>query len=390
MNRVLLFLLLCGYYLQAQQPLQNINYNYLYLPERAFSFSMDVFESTKDSVGIVYQLTLHDTTLAGTLNKYLISWEMYSSLGSKEAQALYPSHQFVTTRQWINGTFKLPKTNTVLAAKVINADAKIAWYYFKPLDLMYPSDGYLVDSAKTVLNKVQTTGETVYIQGRHSINQSIVYFYQENFPAATPAFAEEQTAVSAVLKPDSTLVLKDNSFKTFANGLYLIQSDSLAKQGIALLTNDDYPKYRKLENLVGPLTYITTKNEYDRLKNSVGDKKSFDKMIIGITGNTERAKNFMRNYYKRVELANRFFTSYKEGWKTDRGMIYITFGLPNAVYKFSDREVWEYEGAFAPKISFTFVRSSSIFDPDNFVLIRKRSYQDTWLQVIDLIRSARF
>jgi GWxTD domain-containing protein len=389
MKRVLLFLILCGYCAQAQ-PLQNINYNYLYLPEATFSFSLDVFENTKDSLGIVYQLNLYDTALAGTIDKYLISWETYSSLAVKEGQSIYPSHKFVTTRQFINGTFKLPKSNTILAAKVINTDVKIAWYYFKPLDLIYPSDGYLADSAKTVLNNVQITGKKVYIEGRGNTNQSFVYFYRENFPAAAPAFAEEQTAVSSVLKPDSTLVLNNNSLKTFANGLYLIQSDSLSNQGIALLASDDYPKYRKLENLVGPLTYITTKNEYDRLKNSIGDKKSFDKIIIGITGNTERAKNFMRNYYKRVELANRFFTSYKEGWKTDRGMIYITFGLPNAVYKFNDREVWEYEGALTPKISFTFVRSSSIFDPDNFVLIRKRSYQDTWLEVIDLIRSARF
>lgn len=390
MKRALLFLLLCGYNLQAQQPLQNINYNYLYFPEMAFSFSLDVFESSKDSVGVVYQLTLNDTTVAGALDKYLISWETYSSLSSKEAQVIYPAHQFVTTRQFINGTFRLPKSGTVLAAKVINANAKIAWYYFKPLDLTYQADGYLINSGKTVVNNIETTGETVYIKGRRDVNQSFVYFYKEKFPAATPAFAEEQMAVSAVLKPDSTLKLSGNSFTTFANGLYLIQSDSLAKRGVSLLVRDDYPKYSKLENLVGPLTYITTKNEYDRLRNSVGDKKAFDRIIIGITGNTERAKTFMRNYYKRVELSNRFFSSYKEGWKTDRGMIYITFGLPNAVYKFYDREVWEYESASTPKISFTFVRSSSIFDPDNYVLLRKKSYQDTWLQVIDLIRSSRF
>lgn len=388
MKRVLLFLLLCGYHLQAQQPLQNINYNYLYDPEMAFSFSLNVFGSSKDSVTIVYQLNLTDTS--STIDNYLVAWETYSSVSSKDAQVIYPPHTFVADKHHMHGKFQIPKSGNIIAAKVINKSSKIAWFHFKPLDLSKYADGYLLNSLQAVVTNVSPTGETVSINRFSNINQSFVYFYQEIFPAATPAFAEEQTAVSAVLKPDSTLVLKDNSFKTFANGLYLIQSDSLAKKGIALLASDDYPKYRKLENLVGPLTYITTKNEYDRLKNSVGDKKSFDKIIIGITGNTERAKNFMRNYYKRVELANRYFTSYKEGWKTDRGMIYITFGLPNAVYKFSDREVWEYESAMTPKISFTFVRSSSIFDPDNFVLIRKRSYQDTWLQVIDLIRSARF
>jgi GWxTD domain-containing protein len=387
MKRVLLFLLLCGYYLQAQ-PLQNINYNYLYDPEMTFSFSLDVFNSTKDSVSIVYQLNLLDT--ADTINNYMITWEIRSSIGAKEGEAIIPAHQYIMGKHYANGTFELPRSSNIIAAKVINTKIKVAWYYFKPLDLTKFADGYLTNSAEAIVNNVAATGEVVGIKRPGNTDKSLVYFYPENFPAATPAFAEEQMAVSAVLRPDSILELNTNTFTTFADGLYLIQSDSLSKQGISLLTSSDYPKYRKLENLVGPLTYITTKNEYDRLKNSVGDKKSFDKIIIGITGNTERAKIFMRSYYKRVELANLFFSSYKEGWKTDRGMIYITFGLPNTVYKFYDREVWEYENVLAPKISFTFVQSSSIFDPDNYVLVRKKSYLDTWLQVIDLIRSARF
>jgi GWxTD domain-containing protein len=370
------------------QPLQNINYNYLYYPEMAFSFSLDVIGSSKDSVSIVYQLNLLDTT--GNTNNYLITWEIYSSLSAKEAQAIYPAHQYVTDKSHINGVFQLAKSGNIIAAKIINTDVKVAWLHFKPLDLTKHMDGYLMNSARAVLNNVVATGEVVSIMRPAQLNQSLVYFYNENFPAATPAFAEEQMAVSAVLKPDSILTLTSNNFTTFANGLYLVQSDSISQQGISILASDDYPKFRKLENLVGPLTYITTKNEYDRLKNSIGDKKAFDRIIIGITGNTERAKVFMRNYYKRVELANQYFSSYKEGWKTDRGMIYITFGLPNAVYKFYDREVWEYESVFTPKISFTFVRSSSVFDPDNFVLVRKKSYLDTWLEVVDLIRSARF
>jgi hypothetical protein len=97
----------------------------------------------------------------------------------------------------------------------------------------------------------------------------------------------------------------------------------------------------------------------------------------------------MRSYFKRVELANQFFTSYKEGWKTDRGMIYIVFGLPDEVFKFNDREVWTYN-ADEYKATFNFSKSSSVFDPDNYVLIREKKYQQTWYEVIDLWRNARF
>ena len=97
----------------------------------------------------------------------------------------------------------------------------------------------------------------------------------------------------------------------------------------------------------------------------------------------------MRSYFRRVELANYYFTSYKEGWKTDRGMIYIIFGLPDEVFKFSDREVWNYNNA-SYKVTFNFAKSPTIFGPDNFVLIRQKKYQTTWYEVIDLWRNARF
>jgi hypothetical protein len=97
----------------------------------------------------------------------------------------------------------------------------------------------------------------------------------------------------------------------------------------------------------------------------------------------------MKNYFKRVELANLYFTSYKEGWKTDRGMVYIVFGMPDEVFKFNDREVWNYN-LTKQKLNFSFVKSSSVFDPENYVLLRDSKYQQNWYETIDLWRGSRF
>jgi hypothetical protein len=70
-------------------------------------------------------------------------------------------------------------------------------------------------------------------------------------------------------------------------------------------------------------------------------------------------------------------------------MIYILFGLPDELYRFSDREVWTYKNQFL-NATFNFVRSQTLFDPDNFVLIRDKKYQDTWYEKIDLWRNSRF
>ncbi len=384
-HTLLFYLLICGS-LVLGQPLQNINYNYHYDPSLPFSFAMKVAHYSKDSLSVSYQLTLSDSS--ARIEDYQISWEQYSSVSSKEGLLIYPAHNFQRLKGRINGLFKLAVTDDVLAAKIISLSTKTAWYYFKPIQLNTYNEGHVYAGQKLVDQGYASLGSRLQFKAVTPTFKAL--YYSENFPPATPAFAEAQTPVSATLSIDSVINISGNEIQPTANGLYLIQSDTSAARGTAFLISDDYPKFRKLENLIDPLTYITTKNEFDRLKNAKSDKKTFDKIIIGITGNTERAKYFMKNYYRRVELANRYFTSYKEGWKTDRGMIYIIFGLPTYVYKFYDREVWEYNTLLNEKISFTFVRSSSIFDPDNFVLVRKKSYTDPWLQTVDLIRYTRF
>lgn len=56
----------------------------------------------------------------------------------------------------------------------------------------------------------------------------------------------------------------------------------------------------------------------------------------------------MENYYLRVDYANRNFASYIDGWRTDRGMVYIIYGEPNTIdrYPFNldsrPYEIWHY------------------------------------------------
>ena len=140
-----------------------------------------------------------------------------------------------------------------------------------------------------------------------------------------------------------------------------------------------------------PLIYITTKNEKTKLDNIGNSKDKFDKFWIELTNSTNRAKKIIRRYYRRVETANRYFTTYKEGWKTDKGMIYIIFGPPNEVYFKGREEIWQYlENEFMPKISFTFIQTQSIFSPEASVLVRHEKYRSAWFRAVDLWRKGRF
>lgn len=106
-----------------------------------------------------------------------------------------------------------------------------------------------------------------------------------------------------------------------------------------------------------------------------------------MTGDRDRAKTFMRNYFRRVELANNYFTSYKQGWKTDKGMIYLIYGLPDEVSINDGTETWYYKTA---RSRFTFVKRGSVYDPQNYVLLRHKRFAESWFSTIDLWRKSRF
>lgn len=386
MRVILYFFLLVSFSAQAQA-LRDINYKYLYSPEEAFRFDMEIVRQPTEWTAL-YRLAVKDTT--ATPEGFLIHWEIRESLGAKEGTLIQTDSVFdnTTDPNLLTGKVMVKTSSSlqVLAAKVVNKTLKQAWFFYKVLEPKYPVTGYVTQDNAPVIDpyvKVNTSARVV------SDKPNIISYYRNDFPPATPAFSESVGKVSTILNVDSTFIIPANDILRFSTqGLYLIQHDTLAAEGFTIRAEDDYPRLTKLESLADPLIYICTRQEFERIKQAKGDKRTFDKVILNVTGDAGRAKIFMRSYFRRVEVANQLFTSYKEGWKTDRGMIYIIFGLPDEVFKFSDREVWNYKTNY--KITFEFTKSPTLFDPENFVLIRQKKYQRTWYEVIDLWRNARF
>ncbi|SHG90246.1 GWxTD domain-containing protein [Chryseolinea serpens] len=371
------------------QTLRDINYSFLYNPAEPFTFDVKV---TRNAAGwtAFYSLTLRDTTLRA--DQFLVQWDTRSSLGDKEGTPINGEAITKTLDKFTaEGELKVPLSSAplILTAKVLNNNLKHAWIYWRILEPNYPTNGFLTTSAKPVTTSYVKVNTPVTLHGDEGAR--IVSYYGDDFPAAVPAFSEGMARVSRGLHVDTTMAMIDGQEISFPRkGLYLVQKDTLSAEGVAFRVEDDYPRLARIQSLADPLIYVCTRQEFDRVKAAKGDKKAFDRVILGITGDTERAKHFMRTYFRRVELANQYFTSYKEGWKTDRGMIYIIFGLPHEIFRFNDREVWQYKDSMFKKIEFTFVKSSTLFDPDNFVLIRDKKFQETWYDVIDLWRNARF
>ena len=219
-----------------------------------------------------------------------------------------------------------------------------------------------------------------------------VYYYKHGFEAApSPMNTTPRTAVAKTLSVDSTFTIQSGQDITFSQeGLYYFLTDTTQTQGLGLLVTDDrYPKVTRPEKLTEPLLYMSTNQEIKDMDVAKDDKKALDKYWLSLMqGNPELARQVIRSYYGRVEEANRLFTSYKEGWKTDKGMIFIILGPPDKVQRSKDKEVWVYDQkANATNVNFTFNRRTNQFVDDHYELVRYVEYQPIWYPIVEAWRN---
>lgn len=369
------------------QPLRDINFSYLYDQGTEFNLRFAVYSfAGKDLV--YFEFT--STNPGRSTNEYSLQWEVRNTITDKEGEELDETQWLTNTATAKTGQLRLPDAaaGKLIVAKVIFSASRRAWYFYKPVQRA--GNFSLIQNNLPVMTTYIRINEPTSFSGFDPDKPLNFSYYATYFPASSPPFSTAQARVSPTIKPDSSFVLlPDQTVQFSRQGLYLIQQDTTSTIGLAFRVEDDYPKLGKIETLAGPMIYVCEKREMEKLREARGDKALFDKTIISITGSTDRARIFIRNYFRRVEQANQFFSSYKEGWKTDRGMMYIIFGPPEEVYRLADREVWEYKNENV-KGRFIFTRASTIFDPENYVLIRDKKFTDTWYQMVDLWRKARF
>lgn len=366
------------------QALTGINFRDLYDPESEVTITLQPVR-TGQKIQVYYKI--QSKTLP--LDQYSITWEKRESYTHSNGTSLTNSDTLVTAKTQAGlWAFDVPAKPWLLVAKVTSKANQKSWVNFKRIEANYPVSGWVEQDHERLTRKYLTIDQPFTI---NSSNTSPFYvsWFNEDFPAAYPPFAESQDKADRFMFHDSSFQVRPGSSIPLPKaGLYLFQQDTSSAEGFAVrAVNKVYPRFSRIEDLINPLIFICTQDEYAALQNSKGDKAKFDKVILDITRDKERASNFMKSYFRRIELANLFFISYKEGWKTDRGMIYLIFGLPDEVSVNDGNEVWYYKTS---RTRFTFVKSGSVYDPENYVLIRDKRFMEPWFSTIDLWRKSRF
>lgn len=338
-----------------------------------------------------------------SLDTYQLSYTLLSSYEEEiraEKKIKLGATQLLgnTERHWLfETTVEIPPSQGTAIAFFEAVDSRQKDAYTTHLDLKgsfvfdQPNFGYFYANAVPFDQSYLTKDQSILI--KTSKGPTLFSFFYPG-PFAVP-FPPMETRLADVAKE----VVVENRGDFLANipkiltdeGYYFFQSDSTASTGLLLRTvHEAFPKVKDWNEMVEMTTYISTKKEHENLLLAQDKKKALDAYWLNLTRNEEAAKDLIRNYFKMIEFSNILFTDFKEGWKTDRGMVYIVMGPPQEVNFFEDREVWSYAGIDdTSKIRFTFTRVKTILSPHFYTLNRSRAYQPIWFKNISQWRSGR-
>lgn len=196
-------------------------------------------------------------------------------------------------------------------------------------------------------------------------------------------------------------VLIDFSFPSLERGNYRFEVSTILENGEELfkarefaIKSPNYPSLRTAKELAAPLYYIMTDKEYEELMKIEDDnklKRAIDRFWLSNVKNSNKAKSVVELYYERVEEANKQFSNFKEGWKTDQGMIYILFGAPWYIDRSLNTVFWRYSyNSNDPEKNFYFEApkiKNKYYPFNNYLLMRAQGYYNTQYRQIELWRS---
>jgi len=156
-----------------------------------------------------------------------------------------------------------------------------------------------------------------------------------------------------------TVRLKDNS-----NNILASTSKTFYSRWVGLPATVD-----NIDGAIDQLIYIANPDEIDYMENGKDEEEKSKRFLEywkskdPSPGNVEN--EVFNEYFGRVNFANEQFSHYREGWQTDRGMVFIILGPPNNVdrhpfeYDSKPYEIWEY---YEINRSFTFLDETGFGD----------------------------
>lgn len=155
------------------------------------------------------------------------------------------------------------------------------------------------------------------------------------------------------------------------------------------LKGGNFPRPSTLREMIAAASYIATSKEMEEMTAAPPEEQraKFEAFWLHLGKTRAAAATLIKRYYGRVEEANRLFTTVREGWKTDRGMVYIILGPPGEISTRLDTQQWYYTypgSATSNLYSYKrIIRLGEGLSVEEFVLQRRSDYEFFWDRMVD-------
>jgi GWxTD domain-containing protein len=366
-------------------------------------------DSTNARVFMVVELAnVADDIDFEKLNKiFRIQWSILPEYGTKErlksGKLEFSDEHFKKVDKTYQLTFDIPKLKNVESAVMVldfvDIEASTKYTFDLPIDffakkvdtrfLVYDKKEdvfpkfipYVYEGAEFVIKPINTTQEKLFLK-RYS-NLSL--------PALSPMSSSKREPMSEFASEEVIEIVPGEPVSLKQKGVYVLtQTPDNHIDGYGfLVVGDRFPRDTEAQSLKESLVYMSTPKEIEELKNNENAKEALDMYFLNVAkGNQVLAKQLVKTYYKRVAEANKLFSTYKEGWKTDKGMVFVIMGPPSRVQRNRQREVWLYaQNSNNSEIIFTFYRKSNAFTDQNYELVRYPEYSSFWYPFVEAWRT---
>ncbi|HQI70459.1 MAG TPA: GWxTD domain-containing protein [Bacteroidales bacterium] len=395
-----------GCYSPSTMSTTNISANYQD-ESRKLDVTLCAYNINSDSTRIYYQFNTEGLFFQKDMKKnyfyasYMINYRLYNANDIKKVIDS-ASFVFTDTLNYAKNTeitdslallMKEPD-NYIISFTITDINKKFSTTHYLNIykNNIYNRNNFIIRDKNNcpVIEKYLSSKQSFRIFLREKeVYKLFVRYYRVSNEAAAPPFTVINTKPLS-FKADSVFVLDltdghSASLYLKKNGIYHFQTDTSKKDGFTLFRfAEEFPQISSAREMLGPLRYITTKKEFNDLIMMKNTKSAIDNFWLDKAGNTDRAKELIRIFYNRVQDANRFFSSYTEGWRTDRGMIYIIFGQPNSVYRSPYLETWYYgEDRNILSMTLDFNKTLNPFTENDYSLERSPEYKDVWYSAVE-------
>lgn len=300
--------------------------------------------------------------------------------------------------EYLLDSFELQPLNNNFQIEIIVYDLYKNEYHFTEKNYAPSSNFQELHFLKRSLNGIPIiqpvpAGTPFLLCSEKHLGKTIKTYIYNNDKPAPPPFISKSGSLN-LASPDSVMLLSFSNTGTVQ--ISLQKQETLIVVGAEFNPKDHYivgqfdelyPYFHSYEDLIKPLKFLTSRDEYNEMMQAKDKRKAFESFWLKLAGSEDQATYLIKEFYQRVRYANKHFTSFKAGWQTDRGLLYLIYGEPEYIDQTDTEIKWTYGGKFENAgTTFIFYKSLNELTGD-YELVRNSLFKSQWYVAMETWRS---